>query len=111
MNESKVRLALGPFGGSSSKTPVAKFGCDLAGPVLKPELPNGPLPRRFLLWHHFFCLYTVGSTATSNVLTAASDLYAFSCSVIVLRQQHYSKCDHLENAGKERTQLPPQATH
>src|SRR6266576_2174363 len=21
----------------------AKFGCDLAGPVLKPELPNGPL--------------------------------------------------------------------
>jgi len=53
-----IWLSEGPFGSSdpvSKPAPAkiawssfenvsfAKFGCDLAGPVLKPELPNGPL--------------------------------------------------------------------
>jgi len=45
------RVAEGPFAkpapakiawSSFENASFAKFGCDLAGPVLKPELPNGP---------------------------------------------------------------------
>ena len=93
-----------------------------------PELPNTPFPvvarsvrtpttaanhspvirTPLLPILVFVAARMVRSTATSNVLTAASGLYAFSFSVVVLRQQHLQISKTL--AKSEPSFIPKQHT-